>query len=427
MAVQLRALGLTLLILLGGSVAVAQKLPLQLEQKSTQKVRFGAPLPAEFELTWNGPGILKGRVSLSVRDSGRLLSSAISSPLVLTGGKNDLRMMLPTVEGQAKSDYVELHVRFIVDDGKGEVDLGARPMRVPMSNERVFRVVFCDQFSFKLDPDIAAALQSFSVERYWRPVGFDSYRLNIPGVNRLSRHTPAQQDPSEKLLLSLIGRPEDFSTTTDRYEPADMPVDPHWYCNFDIVLMSESGFARLRTPQLDALAEWVRAGGSLCVEPLGLLEDRHLDFLNRLASTRQAGPYTLGVEGRIELPEDSPFETLNPGLGHLAVLHKPLDGKQQPDSRAWKELVAFLWKFRKVQRDAIRDFGHFRLGGAALSQFVPVALPRPRLPPNFNQLPRDQKLQAQAAYNQQQARYDHKGHFKSSVRKCSLRRGCMET
>lgn len=405
MAVQMRALGLTLLILLGGSVAFAQKLPLQLEQKSAQKVRFGAPLPAEFELIWNGPGILKGRVSLSVRDSGRLLSSAISSPLVLTGGKNDLRMMLPTVEGQAKSDYVELHARFIVDDGKGEVDLGARPMRVPMSNERVFRVVFCDQFSFKLDPDIAAALQSFSVERYWRPPWFENSRLKIDGINKLSRRTPAQQNPSEQLLRSLIGRPEDFVTTTDRYEPADMPVDPHWYCSFNIVLMSESGFARLRGPQLDALAEWVRAGGSLCVEPLGLLEDRHLNFLNRLASTRQAGPYTLGVEGRIELPADSPFEALNSGLGHLAVLHKPLDGKQQPGSRAWKELVAFLWKFRKNQRDSVRDAGHFRLGDPTFSQFTAV-IPRPGLPPNYNQMTREQRVQAQAFLNQQMVAYN---------------------
>jgi hypothetical protein len=405
MAVHKTALVLTAMILLGSSVAQAQKLPLQLEQKSTQKVRFGAPIPAEFEFIWNGPGILKGRVSLSVRDSGRLLSSAISSPLVLTGRKNDLRMMLPTVEGLANSDHVELHARFIVDEEKGEVDLGARPMRVPMSNERVFRVVFCDQFSFKLDPDIAAALQRFSVERYWRPLVFDNTKLNIPGVNKLSRHTPAQQDPSEKLLLSLIGRPEDISTTTDRYEPADMPVDPHWYCNFNVVLMSESGFARLRTPQLNALAEWVRAGGSLCVEPLGLLEDRHLDFLNSLASTRLAGPYTLGVEGRIELLEDSMFEKLTPGLGHFAVLHKPLDGKQQPGSRVWKELVAFLWKFRKVQRDAVRDSGHFRLGDPTLSQFTSLPQLRPQLPPNFNQLSRDQKVQAQAVYNQQRIRY----------------------
>jgi hypothetical protein len=405
MAVQKTALIMTALILLGSSVAPAQKLPLQLEQKSTQKVRSGAPVPAEFELTWNGPGILEGRVSLSVLDAGRLLSSAVSSPLVLTGGKNNLSMMLPTVHGQAKSDYVELHARFIAAEGKGEIDLGSRPLRVPLSNERVFRVVFCDQFSFKLDPDIAAALQSFSVERYWRPPGFSNSNLPIGGINKLSRRTPAQQNPSEQLLRSLIGRPEDFVTTTDRYEPADMPVDPHWYCSFNVVLMSESGFARLRGRQLDALAEWVRAGGSLCVEPLGLLEDQHVEFLNSLASSRKAGPYTLGLEGRLELPEDSPFETLHAGLGHFAVLHRPLEGKQNPSSRAWKELVAFLWKFRKVQRNSVRDAGHFRLGDPTFSQFTAV-IPRPALPPNYNQMTREQRVQVQAILNQQMAAYN---------------------
>lgn len=391
-----RALLTTALVLsvsLGGS-AQAQKLPLQLELKSTQKVRSSAPVPLDGELVWNGSGTLTGKLAITISDSGRVLVSVLGDSQILTGGKNFIRLMLPTVESHSSTDYVELRARFLLDDDKGAVDLGVRPIRISLSNERVFRVAFCDQFSFKLDPDIQAALQSFSLERYWRPVGFDGTQLNIPGVNRISRNTPAQRDPTDKLLQSLIGRPEDFGTTVDRFEPPDMPVDPHWYCSFNIVMVTQSGFSRMRGQQLTALAEWVRAGGSLLVEPLGVLEVRHLEFLNALAGKRPAGPFTMSVEGRIELPTTL-FETFHAGLGQVAVLHTTLDGKQNPTSQAWKEMVAFLWKFRRFQRDSVRRAGYFRLGDPQLTQLGAGFVPRPQLPANYSQLSPQQQAMAQ--------------------------------
>jgi len=352
-------------VMLSPGNAQAQKL--QLELQDFQKVRTSAPVPLDGELTGNGPGTLKGRLAVTVRESNNVLAAVVGGTQVLTSGKNFVRLMIPTIESQYSPGNVELHIRFILDGDKGEVDLGVRLVRISLSTERVFRIAFCDQFSFKLDPDIQAALQSFRLERYWRPVGFDSSRLAIPGIHRTSRNTPAQRDPSEKLLQSNIGELADSATLVDSYEPPDMPVDPHWYCSFNIVLISQSGFARLRSQQLIALVEWVKAGGSLLVEPLGVLEDRHLGFLNRLVNARSAGPYTIGVEGRIELP-DTMFETFHAGLGQVAVLHKPLDGKQNPDSRPWKEMVAFLWRFRSFQRNAVRELGHFQMGDARLSQ-----------------------------------------------------------
>lgn len=415
MAVFMRALLITALALgavNATGIAQAQKLPLQLELRTGQKVRTSAPVPLDGELTWNGPGTLKGRIAVTVQESSNVLASVVGETQVLTSGKNFVRLMLPTVESQSSADYVELHVRFLRDEGKGEVDLGVRPVRISLSTERVFRIAFCDQFSFKLDPDIQAALQSFSLERYWRPVGFDSSRLAIPGINRTSRNTPAQRDPSEKLLQSIIGRPEDFATTTDRYEPPDMPVDPHWYCGFNIVLISQSGFARMRGQQLDALAEWVKAGGSVLVEPLGVLEDRHLDFLNKLANARPEGPFTMGVEGRMELPETL-FETFHAGLGQVAVLHKTLDGKQNPTSRSWKEMVAFLWKFRRFQRDSVRGDGHFRLGDPRLTQMGVTGMARPRLPSNFNRMNPQQQLQARQQLDSRMAQYQYQMQVRS--------------
>lgn len=406
MAIVMRAL-LIVAIVFSAGIANAQKLPLQLELQNFQKVRTSAPVPLDGELTWNGPGTLTGRLAVTVRESNNVLASVVGETRILTNGKNFVRLMVPTVESQSASDNVELHVRFILDEDKGEVDLGVRPVRISLSSERVFRIAFCDQFSFKLDPDIQAALQSFRLERYWRPVGFDSARLAIPGINRTSRNTPAQRDPSDKLLRSIIGELTDSATLVDSFEPPDMPVDPHWYCSFNIVLISQSGFARMRGPQLDALAEWVRAGGSLLVEPLGVLEDRHLDFLNQLANARPVGPYTMGVEGRIELP-DTLFETFHSGIGQVAVLHKPLDGKQNPGSRPWKEMVAFLWKFRSFQRDSVREAGHFKLGDPRLTQNGVATLSPPRFPANFNQLDPQQQLQVRQQMDQRMAQYRYR-------------------
>src|SRR5262249_36588650 len=52
----------------------------------------------------------------------------------------------------------------------------------------------------------------------------------------------------------------------------DFPQEPLAYCHYEVVAVPGDAFNALRTPQMDALLKWVKAGGSLYLEPSGILE-----------------------------------------------------------------------------------------------------------------------------------------------------------
>ncbi|MFP6763433.1 MAG: hypothetical protein VB858_07440, partial [Planctomycetaceae bacterium] len=340
------------ILLIAAGIAQAQTFPLQLEYKATERIRSSAPIALDAELTWNGSGLLKGRLSISLSQSGKTISSVTSRPLVLTGGRNRVQIMLPDVEGRALSEVIELKTRFFPDEGPESIPLGDRSLLVSTEHKRIFRILYCNPFSVTLETDAPALLKSFSIQECWQPPGSTGLTPDTETRTTNQNSAPADQSRGKRIRLRNV------STTIRQSEPVNLSADPHWYCSFNIVVLTRSGFAQLRTPQLTALTQWVQAGGSLLVEPLGVLEERHTRFLNSLVHSPVQSTFSTDLNGTLKLPSDSAFRTLHAELGHVAILHQPLGKNQNYDSQVWKNLLAFLWKFRHEPLNFERRFNN---------------------------------------------------------------------
>lgn len=306
------------------TVFAQQNVPLTLEIHNDSTPRSNGPVPLDIELTWGGSTILEGKLVLTFKDGPLFYGRAVSHDLALNVGRNRFNLLLPTLDGKSAYNSVNVLGTFVTE--KSEIDLDVRPLRVARPEARVFRLLYCDPTSRGSDRTVSNLMRSLSFGRFWRPYNFD------PQV-------PVPSNPN-------------LSTLSDVYAPDDMPQNPHWFCSYNIVVLSQSGFTGLRNRQLESLAQWIKAGGSLVVEPMGGLEQRQLDFLNGLSASEK-DRFTTGPDGHLDVPESREYETIAAGLGQVAVMYRTftdLDFKT-PD---WNELVAQLWHFRSDQLSAAR-------------------------------------------------------------------------
>jgi hypothetical protein len=309
--------------------ASAQSVPLKLEILGNTTPRSSGPLPLDIELTWGGASILEGRLVLTFRDGPMFFGRAVSHDLALNVGRNRFRMLLPTLDGRSAFQTIDIIGAFITE--KSEIELEARPIRVPPPDGRVFRILYCDPIVRGTDRTVSKLYSSLRFERFWR--------------------NSRDETPDNRFDASNL------TTNRDIFVPDDMPQDPHWFCSYNMVILSQAGFSELRSRQLGSLAQWVRAGGSLVVEPLGGLEQQQLDFLNGLDGSEE-DRFTTGPDGHLDVPADEYFEQLASGLGRVAVMYRPFT-EQDFTTPAWNEAVARLWHFRSDQIATARDEGRF--------------------------------------------------------------------
>lgn len=315
-----------------------QSVPLKLDIRNVSTPRSSGPVPLEVELTWGGSTILEGRLVLTLRDGPMFYGRAVSHDLALNVGRNRFEFLLPTLDGRLAFQEIEITGVFVTE--RSEIELDGRAIRVPLPDRRVFRILYCDPIMRGSNAMITELSRSLSFERFWIS----------PGGERLTEH------PGERKLV----------TGLEVAAPDEMPQDPHWFCSYNIVVLGQNGLSDLRSRKLKSLTNWVRAGGSLIVEPMGGLDQARLDFLNGLAGSKDH--FTTGPDGHLDVPADQSFEQFNSQLGRVAVMYRPF-AEQDFTTPEWNELVASLWHFRSDQMQTARDERHFEW--LPLEQLVP--------------------------------------------------------
>ncbi|MFM7159129.1 MAG: hypothetical protein ACKO3P_02025, partial [Planctomycetaceae bacterium] len=135
--------------------------------------------------------------------------------------------------------------------------------------------------------------------------------------------------------------------------PRDFPPSPEMLCGVDLVLLSPEGVLGLKEPQLAALTDWVRAGGSLCARvPVGEpVTPAALAFLNSWASEPRGEPRYLILPGQRELtliePEtQAPSRQFQKGLGRVVLIEEGEGLEELTRSSEWLRNVGFLWHLR---------------------------------------------------------------------------------
>lgn len=290
--------------------------------------------------------LLEGNLILTLTDGASIHGRFVSAPLAVKPGRNRYRIVLPSIEGRSTFDSVDVIARFVTEDGD-EIKLGSRPMRITSPTDRIFRVTYCDPVAKSLNSELNDFLKTLHFEQFFKP----------------ETNTRA----SDTNLFTV-------ATATAIVAPQQFPEDPHWHCVSNIVVLSSDGFAALRINQLKALRQWVRSGGSLCIEPLSVLEERHVEFLNELAGKGDDAPFVSEQSGRIGIPQDRHFDLIRSGLGRIVVVYRRIDSELDFKSPEWLNAVTFLWSFRTDQMTPAREDGSFKW------------LPPEELSPNENQV-----------------------------------------
>lgn len=315
------------------------------------RARSGAPIPVDARFKWDGARILEGRLEMEFREGARVLGRYRSGDMALTTGEQRFRMLLPPLETPFSDSQVEVRLKFVTAKEMFEPDPSV--LFMPTANERSLVMGWCGA---RVAAQAAGIEQTLLFERF------------------------APTEDRRKLL----------TTSVVRLYPEDLAAQPLAYTAFDIVVLTAEGFKEARERQLQALARWVKGGGSVCVFVAGGLQPYHLWFLNELAESSSDSPAFLSDSDGNLLPGQKKIARLHSGVGRSVVVTGDIVADPGLNSSMWREAVAHLWKMRGRQMRAVAQTGHWDASAipsaaeAAAAQFRQSQSPRSYRPPGMN-------------------------------------------
>ena len=310
-------------IVLMTSATFGQQKPITIESSTIQpSVTLGRPMLTWWDVKIQGSGLVVGKFRFAVKSEGYLFATVETDELTLNGPEQRIRVMLPAIDCAQMIDRLYVDISF--EGKKYSGNLGQQILRVPFSSKTVFMSLVGESRTVrKRSPQRDKILDRLRFENL------------IPETTN-SRGTENESEYVKTIFASI--------------DPVDFPSEPLAYCGFDVVVLMNEEFRNLRRPQLQGLLAWIKAGGSLYIEPQGVLEPYHLEFLRNLASNNpQEIVFQLDETGRI------PFDTVSPdqaaiaiesGLGNAIIRTGDADGEITVSTETWRTILGPLWRAR---------------------------------------------------------------------------------
>jgi hypothetical protein len=315
----------TILQLVAGRSVAADKLSVNLIPLGL-RARNEAPITVEARCNWDSTRILEGRIEMEYLEGDRILGRYRSGEIVLTGGDQNFRMLLPPSLAPYSDSQVEVRMKFVTAGNAIEVEPST--LFLPTAGERSLVVGWCNA----------------STAEGWQQSGIEPNLL-------LERFAPASDNVSQRLLM----------TSVVRLDPGDLPAQPLAYTSFDLVVLTAEAFKQTSERQLQAMARWVKGGGSVCVFVAGGLQPHHIWFLNQLAEFTSDGPAFLSDNVGNLLPARKEILCLRSGLGRSVIVPEEIVAELNLNAPACRKAAAFLWKLRSGQAQAVTDLGHWKM------------------------------------------------------------------
>jgi hypothetical protein len=305
---------------------------------SSLRVRAEAPIPVQVKFRWSGTFILEGHLEVELREGERVLARFRSGDMALTTGEQTFHVVLPPCLEPFSDSQVEAHAKFVT--AKQTFDLSYSILSVPTMYERSLVLGWCNPH-FGADSQSAAQPQPFLFERL----------------------APPSADAARKMLI----------TSVVRLGPEELPTQPLAYTSFDVMVLTSDAFKEAREGQLQALARWVKGGGSVCVFVTGGLRPHHLSFLNGLAGSSAIDPaFAADSDGNLRAGEKK-ISTFYSGIGRFVVIAGSSTNDLAADPTASRRAIAFLWKFRAPQVRSIAETGYWDTDASAAPSEDPQA------------------------------------------------------
>jgi hypothetical protein len=299
--------------------------------------RNGAVFQIDWSLKWTGKQLVEGHLDYTVNDQMHPVARFEGEKIVLDEQVRRYSNMLPALEASNSWAELTIHARFVT--AKQAYDLGEFPLRLQQRTERTFVIAAADAWG----------------------VGGASGASDWERTLRLERFYPG--DP-ERMMATVVSR----------VTASEFSVDPLSYCVFDVVLLADEAFARMRERQLAAITKWVEAGGSVLVAPAGSLGRIHLDFLNEIAGqTGDQPPFLADETGNVlGIPASGRPKIVlaRKGLGRAAVLLEAAPRGTAANEEEWRKMVWFLWKGRSDVLPAIVNQGQWPADAVAKGEYL---------------------------------------------------------
>ena len=260
--------------------ALAQSSPvpqksLTIESANIQPpVALGRPMLTWWDVKIPGSALVVGKFQFAIKSGDFLFATLETEELTLNGPEQRIRVLLPPVDCAQSVDRLYVDISF--QGKKYSGPLGQQILRVPFTTKTVFMGL--------IGESRLGQKRSVRREKIIERLRFESL---IPEA----RYSLGEA----KELVTTIFASIDLN---------DFPTDPLAYCGYDLVILLDMEFRNLRKPQLEGLLSWVQGGGSLFIEPNGVLEPYHLDFLRKLTDEDRSG-LVIQVDPAGKLPLES--------------------------------------------------------------------------------------------------------------------------
>ena len=317
-------LGLALLLGLSlTSETFAQPKPITIESSTMQpSVVVGRPVLTWWDVKIPGSGLMVGKFNFVIHSEGYQFATLETEELTLNGPEQRIRVMLPAIDCPQLIDRLYVDISF--KGAKFSGNLGQHILRVPFATKSVF---------------ISLVGESRTVRK--RSPQRDKLIERLKFETLIPMPTNSVRQPEES---------EHAQTIFASIDPADFPTEPLSYCGYDLVILMRDEFRHLRKPQLEGLLAWIRAGGSLYLEPNGVLEPYHLEFLRKLIQDDpQDLVFALDIAGKIPsdtVPADKTAMSVKCGLGDVVIRTADPDQPIDVSMDDWRAIAGPLWKWR---------------------------------------------------------------------------------
>ncbi len=287
--------------------------------------RANAPFPLQVTITWNGKSLREGCLQVQVYDGNQPLCHWQSDVLALSNGERTSAIVLPPMALNRFNDAVEIRVGW--NEGGTHLALATRTLVLRSDRAHALTLALCLPTT-TLNPD-KGVLQKLSLERYAPERRDDNDKANHDGAS-----------PQQQTI------PSGLRTVPTRMPVDDLPDAALAWCAYDAVVIAGDNLLKIKARQVQALEQWLRAGGSCCLLPDGPMAPAVNDLLSRLALENS----TIFFDRSFIAAATAPAEHLHfhCGLGRLVVAPWITDTNDSEDKTdaAWRHDAAFLWRVR---------------------------------------------------------------------------------
>ncbi len=284
-----------------------------------------------WQLENRGQSIVEGRISITLRLNGRNYMHLDSQELVVNAGKQTIPMSIPCPIDGIGDGFALVRAEFVKTNGV-KIKLGDHQIRFGPSTMRAFSL---GHFSSELEA-----------------VANSNQKSNFYSSFQLERFSPKNQDSRSQ------NKENGLTSIWTRAKTEDLPRITLNLCSYDIIVLTESTLAEITKQQRDALNNWVRAGGALCLslpEEVAAEAAKNAEFLLNIESDT---PMFLPGQGGKFVPADEylakKFHPAQIGWGRVVAILGTHEDKVYK-SPEWEQMIRFLWRIRNDQTKSLVD------------------------------------------------------------------------